>query len=129
MMTRTCALLMSVVLSGCFATMPLRAEQLHGPAFESESGRLTVVERNGTITRFEAPLKVRADAEALEVVPRLTPSARFVTAQVEKVELRAYDPKVTAINVGVTVGLVAATVAGIVGGILIWGANNRITAF
>lgn len=109
--------------------MPLRAEQLHGPAFESESGRLTVVERNGTITRFEAPLKVRADAEALEVVPRLTPSARFVTAQVEKVELRAYDPKVTAINVGVTVGLVAATVAGIVGGILIWGANNRITAF
>ena len=129
MMTRACALLMSVVLSGCFATTPLRAEQLREPAFKSESGRLTVVERNGTITRFEAPLKVRADAEVLEVAPRLTPSARFVTAQVEKVELRAYDPRQTAITIGVTVGLVAASVAGIVGGVLIWGHNNRINFY
>lgn len=106
-------MLMMLCLTGCYSTSHRNLVEL--PLDQTE-GRLVVVEKDGTATRFETPARATIESDLVVITSRLLPTLSFDLHKVHQVELETLSPAKTGIAVGASVLGLAAVVAAAIGG-------------
>jgi hypothetical protein len=115
MPTRILAALLSIFVTGCYATTRHRADSLYARSLNVEKGKLVLITTASEEVQLDAPVEVSVKGDTVVLESPLLPRMSIDSARVDRFEVKTIDPARTGVLVAAgtlaVIGFVAASVA------------------